>query len=235
MNLTYRQIREEIVKSHGAFLRVGRAIRKDVSEGEEAAGERCSPKHRRELYVSGASNRRQWRKVRQERNPSMAYPLGQPLDSLPTFFLLYLASLRARARARACPTRPFRIRIPRLSSFRRIYIYSFPLSTRTSLSLSRYPSLDGRLQGQPLVNLIISATPDKRRRQNVIPARSRSPFLVSNSKWCRCDLTHPYHIVGRGRFLSPAVPQSYSDFLSVRSFRTPSTFRRHPSIAPLTR
>lgn len=142
---------------------------------------------------------------------------------------------RFSPRARACPTRPFRIRIPRLSSFRRIYIYSFPLSTRTSLSLSRYPSLDGRLQGQPLVNLIISATPDKRRRQNVIPARSRSPFLVSNSKWCRCDLTHPYHIVGRGRFLSPAVPQSYSDFLSVRSFRTPSTFRRHPSIAPLTR
>lgn len=50
-------------------------------------------------------------------------------------------------------------------------------------------------RGQPLVNLIISATPDKRRRQNVIPARSRLLFLVSNFKWCRysprsCILPH---------------------------------------------
>jgi len=80
-------------------------------------------------------------------------------------------------------------------SFRRTY--PCPLSTRTSLSLFRHSSLDGRLRDQPLVNLIISTTPDKRRRQNVIPARYHSPFFVSNSKWCRW-LTQSYtsyHIV----------------------------------------
>lgn len=72
-----------------------------------------------------------------------------------------------------------------------IYISFLSVDAHIVVSLS---SLDGRLQGQPLVNLIIPATPDKRRRQNVIPARSHSPSLVSNSKWCRW-LMRSHHII----------------------------------------
>lgn len=123
------------------------------------------PKHRRELYVSGASNRRQWREVRQERNPSMAYPLGQPLDSLSRALSSFCISfLFAR------PIRPFSplVSFPRP---RPAYILSVDAHIVVSPppSVSRWTLLS---QGQPLVNLIISATPDKRRRQNVIPACS---------------------------------------------------------------
>lgn len=149
----------------------------------------------------------------------------------PTALLYLVFSPRA-------PARPPRIRflLPPLL-FPVVYISSLSVDVRVAVSLSRHPSLDGRLRGQPLVNLIISAAPDKRRRQNVIPARSRSPLLISNSKRCRW-LTRSYtsHRIIAGLFLPPAGLQSYSDFLPVRSTRIyRRSFVRHPSIGPLTR
>lgn len=94
----------------------------------------------------------------------MVYPLGQPLDysSLfhPSFCLIFLF--------------PFRAAVGIILSLCSYYIV---------ISLSLCLSMDAR--DRPLVNLIISATPDKRCRQNVISVRSHSPYLLSDSKWCR--------------------------------------------------
>lgn len=122
----------------------------------------------------------------------MAYPLGQPLDSLSASFSSVPSFLSVRpifapflrARFLFLPPPP-------------IVYYPFPpcpYTSSLSFSFILCPSMNAP-RGQPLVNLIILATPDKRRRQNVIPARSRSLFLVSNFKRCRylprsCILPH---------------------------------------------
>jgi len=122
----------------------------------------------------------------------MAYPLGQPLDSLFTFFLLYLVSLRA-------PYSSFSCSFPSLLFYLLFQPYIYFPSVDVVVSLLPSVFLNGHLRDQPLVNLIISATPDKRRRQNVIPTRSHSTSFVSNSKWCRWltwSYNTFYHIVG---------------------------------------
>lgn len=198
----------------------------------EGAREGCFPKHRRELYVSGASNRRQWRKVRRERNPSMAYPLGQPLDSLPPPHALLYLVFSPRALLALFVFVSFSLHF-----FFPWFIYPFCLSACASRSLFRHPSLDGRLRGQPLVNLIISAAPDKRRRQNVIPARSRSPLahLEFQAVPMVDAILHipPHHC--RPSFFLPLAFNLILIFfpLAVPVYRR--SFVRHPSIGPLTR
>lgn len=102
-------------------------------------------------------------------NGLSAWPTARfPLRALSSFCISFLF---------ARPIHPFRARFvpspaPRLSPPLPAYI----LSVDAHVVVSPSPSVSRwtLAQGQPLVNLIISATPDKRRRQNVIPACSRS-------------------------------------------------------------
>lgn len=175
----------------------------------EGAREGCFPRHRRGALRlrSFESTSMEESKAREKSlNGLSAWPTARFPPSPALFCISFSLHAPCSPSSYSFPS-PFYFFLP-------WFIYPFCLSTCASQSLFRHPSLDGRLRGQPLVNLIISAAPDKRRRQNVIPARSRrSPLLISNSKRCRW-LTRSYtsHRITAGLFLPPAGLQSYSDF-----------------------